>query len=261
MPFNIVGAGEATPGAGTVNLAFPQDDRYARVDGVDSIKISSDLEYLLGVHYSAIATGARALIRQPGEIDKSFLKCQLSADNDATLGYQDLFRTPIQLKVGSKLEVLSVNAGDEDTLIGLLLGTGSITPAPFTIDEIIDGFSDTTIATAMVWNPCPITWNQDLKAGLYSIVGMRASVFLAANAWATLMRLVIPGNPSWRPGVPCTIAEADHEEFQSQTTEPWTIWGDMGVTFNAPEEMPNIEVLSNALHTDENIQLMLKKVG
>lgn len=261
MPFNLVGAGEATPGTGTVNLAFPQDDRYARLDGNDAIKITKDLGFLLGVFFGAISTGARALIRQPGEIDKSFLKCCLLADVDLTQGYQDLFRSPIALKVGSKLEAMSVNGTDEDTLIGLLLGTGYVAPAPFTIDEIIDGFSDTTIATAMVWNPCPITWNQDLKAGKYSIVGMRGSVFLAAAAWACLMRLVIPGNPLWRPGVPCTIAEADHEELQSQTMEPWTIWGDMGVTFRAPEEMPNIEVLSNALHTDENIQLMLKKVG
>lgn len=260
MPFNIIGASEATPGTGTVNVAFPQDDRYARLDANDAIKVTKDLSYLLGVAYSAISTGGRCLVRQPGQIDKAFLKCRLSTDNDPTQGYEHLFKSPIPLKVGSKLELLSVNATDEDTLIGLIVGTGFLDPRPFTIDEIIDGFSDTTI-TANAWSPCAITWNQSLKAGKYSVVGMRGSVWLTAAAWAALMRLVIPGNPTWKPGVPCTISEADHEELQSTTYEPFTIWGDIGVTFSAPEEMPNIEVLSPAAHTDENIQLMLKKVG
>lgn len=241
-------------------MAFPADDRYARLDANDSIKVTKDMGFLLGVLYSSISTGARALIRQPAEIDKAFLKCALLTDLDPTQSYHDHFRYPIALKVGDKLQALSVNATDEDTLIGLLVGTGYVAPAPFTIDEIIDGFSDTTI-TALQWSNCPITWNQDLKKGKYSIVGMRASVFLAANLWHALARLVIPGNPLWKPGVPVSLAEADHEELQSQTMEPWVVWGDMGVTFNAPEEMPNIEVLSPSAVTDENISLMLKKTG
>lgn len=260
MPFNLIAAAEAAPGTGTVNVAFPEDDRYARLDVADSIMITPNLAKVLGVLYSAESTGARALLRQPGEIDKAFLKCCLTTDVDPTQGYQDLFKTPIALKVGSKLQALSVNATSEDTLIGLLLGTGYINPAPFTIDEIIDGYSDTTI-TALTWHNVPVTWNQDLKAGVYSVVGMRASVFLAANPWTALARLNIPGNTAWKPGVPASIAEADHEELQSQTMEPWTIWGDIGVTFKAPEQMPNIQVCSPAAHTDENVQLMLRKVG
>lgn len=260
MPFNLIGATEAAPGTGTVNIAFPQDDRYARLDANDSIKVTEDLAQLLGVLYSAESTGARALIRQPGEIDKSFLKCSLTSDLDQTQGYTDLFKSPIALKIGSKLQALSVNATDEDTIIGLLMGTGFLDPAPMNIDEIIDGFSDTTI-TANQWSPCAVTWNQDLKDGTYSIVGMRASVFLAANPWTSLIRISIPGNPIWKPGVIATIAEADHEELQSQTMEPWVLWGDMGVTFKAPEQMPNIEALSPSAITDENVQLYLKKVA
>lgn len=259
MPFNLIGASEAAPGTGTVNVAFPADDRYSRLDANDSIRISKGMLHLLGVLYSAESTGARALVRQPKQTDKSFLKCSLTTDLDQSQGYEDHFKSPVKLVEG-KLECLSVNATDEDTLIGLLLGNGFINPAPFTIDEIIDGYSDTTI-TALAWSDCPITWNQDLEKGKYSIVGMRASVFLAANLWASLVRLDIPANQQWKPGVIATLAEADHEELQSQTYEPWTIWGDMGVTFNAPDQMPNIEVLSPSAVTDENIQLALKKVG
>jgi len=260
MPFDLIGCTEATPGTGTVLVAFPNDDRVARLDANDSIKITEKHKALLGVLYSATTTGARALIRQPGEIDKSFLKCGLITDLDPIQSYSDQFKFPIMLKVGSKLQALSVNATDEETLIGLMLGTGFINPQPFAIDEVIDGYSDTT-ATALAWSPCPITWNQDLKAGKYSIVGMRCSTWLTANHWLGLARLVIPGNPAWKPGVPTALAEADHEEYQSITAEPWKFWGDIGVTFNAPEEMPNIEVLGPSAVTDENVQLYLKKVG
>lgn len=258
MPFNLIGASEAAPGTGTVNVAFPQDDRVIRVDNGDAIKVPAHLKYLYGVLYAAESTGARLLLAQPSRSNKAFLKCALTADVDPVQGFEDYFRAPIALSV-DKLEALSVNATDEDTIVGLMLGNGMRANNPPTIDEIIDGYSDTTI-TANTWHPCPVTWNQDLKEGKYSIVGMRASVFLAANPWTSLVRVVVP-NPQWKPGVPATIAEADHEEFQSQSYEPYSVWGDMGLTFKAPEEMPNIEVLSPSAITDENIQLMLKKVG
>lgn len=256
----MIGASAATPGTGTVDIAFPSDDRYARLDNNLSIKLTKDMANLLGLFYSAISTGGRALLVQPKKIDKAFLKCCLSTDNDPTQGWHHHFRNPVALTPLAKLTARSVNATDEDTLIGMMLGTGFLDPKPMSIDEIIDGYSDTTI-DANAWSDCEITWNQDIEEGLYSIVGMRGSVWLTANAWSALMRVNIPGNPSWKPGVPATIAEADHEELQSQTYEPWTFFGDMGVTFRSPEQMPNIQVLSPAAHTDENIQLMLKRVG
>lgn len=259
MPFNLIGANEAAPGTGTVNVAFPQDDRYSRFDSNDSIRISKGMLHLLGVLYAAESTGARALIRQPKQTDKAFLKCALTTDLDPTQGYEHYFKNPIKLVEG-KLEAFSVNATDEDTIIGLMLGSGYIDPKPQTIDEIIDGYSDTT-ATALTWSDCTMTWNQSLAKGTYSVIGMRASVFLAANLWTTLVRLNIPSNTLWKPGVPATLAEADHEELQSQTFEPWNFWGDIGVKFNAPDQMPNIQVLSPSAVTDENVQLALKKVG
>ena len=258
MGLNCIAACEAAPGTGTPNIAFPADDRYSRLDNNDAIKITDKLgNKLVGLLYSAESTGARALLRQPGEIDKSFLKCCVTTDNDPTQGYHDHYRFPVNL-LNDKLEALSVNATDEDTIIGMLLANGHLAPGPFTIDEIIDGYSDTTV-TQLTWHDCPITWNQDLKEGIYSVVGMRASIFLAANLWTGLMRLDIPGNQDYKPGVPATLSEADHEELQSQTNEPWVIWGDIGVNFKAPEEMPNVEVCSLSAVTDENIQLMLMK--
>lgn len=259
MPFNIIGAVEAAPGTGSVNIAFPQDDRYRRIDANDAIILNKKMTKLLGLLYAAESTGGRALLQQPGKVDKAFLRCCLSTDLDPSQGYHDHFKNPVALEA-DKLEALSVNATDEDTIIGMLLGNGFINPPPFTIDEIIDGYSDTTV-TANAWTPCAITWNQALKKGTYSIVGMRASIWLTANLWAGLMRIAIPDKTDWKPGVPAALAEADHEEFQSQALEPWVLWGDMGVTFEAPDQMPDVEVLSLSAVTDENVQLMLKKVS
>lgn len=259
MPISIIGASEAAPGTGTVNIAFPLDPLYSRLDANDSIRVTPQLAYLLGVFYAAESTAARVLVRQPARTDKAFLKSQLTTDLDPTQGYTHLFPSPIPLDVESKLEVLSVNATDEDTLVGLIVGTGYIAPKPDLITDVIDGYGDTTI-TANAWTDCAITWNQSLKQGTYSIVGMKASAFLAANLWAGLTRLVVPGHPEIRCGVPTALAEADHEEYQSVTFEPFSYWGDVGMTFTAPDQMPNVSCLSPSAWTDQNIQLMLKRV-
>jgi len=259
MPISIIGASEATPGTGTVNVAFPLDPLYSRLDANDSIRVSQDLQYLLGVFYAAESTAARVLIRQPARTDKAFLKSCLTTDPDAVQGYTHLFPNPIPLDVGSKLEVLSVNATDEDTIVGLIVGTGYVAPKPDYITDTIDGYSDTTI-TANAWTDCAITWNQSLKQGIYSIVGMKASSYLAANHWAGLTRLVVPGHPEIRCGVPTQLASADHEQYENATYEPYSYWGDLGMTFEAPNQMPNISCLSPSAWTDENVQLLLKRV-
>lgn len=256
MGFHLIGASEAAAGTGTVAIAFPLDNVYRRTDNNDAILLKPNMINLLGLLYSAESTGARCLLRQPEKLDKSFLKCCLTSDLDPSQGWHDHFKAPVKLEE-DKLSVYSVNATDEDTIVGLMLGDQYLNTEPFTIDEIIDGYSDTTV-TANTWTDCAVTWNQTLRKGRYSVVGMRGSVYLAANPWTALMRL---DHPDWKIGVPATIAEADHEELQSQTNEPWCLFGNIGVEFNAPEEIPDIQVLSPAAHTDENVQLMLQRVG
>ncbi len=262
MPFNMVGFGEATPGAGTVPVAVGGGEQlYSLLDAGDSILVTEATPFVLGLFASGIATMGAAILRQPGKTDKAVIKSCLQTDNDPAQGFSDFMKTPLVLKPKAKLTALSVNAADEDTLIGIMLGTGPFPRRDYVIDEVISGFADVTIAAASTWMPVPITWNKDPPEGVYSIVGMRGSAFLAANLWSALMRLVIPGHPEYRPGVPVTLAEADHEEMQSQTYEPWVNWGQIGIQFKAPEQMPNAEILSTSLITDENIELRLMRVG
>lgn len=260
MPFNVVGFSEATPGTGTVAVAPAGNETLYRTVN-DDLYVTAAAPYVLGVFYAAESTGARALLRQPGITDKDFIKGCLTTDNDPNQGWTHLFNRPVPLTV-DKLNAYSVNATDEDTLIGLLLGNGKISQASLdrvNPTHVINGYSDTTI-TANSWSNCPITWNEDLPSGIYEVVGMKVGVYLAANAWSALARLNIPGNNAWRPGVPCVIMEADHEEYQSITDEPYCDFPLMGVQFDHLH-LPSLEVLSPSAHTDQNIQLTLVKVG
>lgn len=146
-------------------------------------------------------------------------------------------------------------------MIAYALGTGDFTKRGFHVDEVISGFSATTLAAVSTWETVPITWNQDPPAGDWSVVGMSAGKFLAANSWSAVGRLVIPGHPEYRPGVPLALMEADFEEYQSVTMEPYVWWGNIGIIFTAPEQMPNMEVCSNSLDTHESITLYLQKAG
>lgn len=265
MPFDVIGFSEATPGTGTVFVAGAALDSLFSVSGDDiNLKAAPKRQYLLGVLYAAESTGARALVRQPSlQLDHEFHKCALTPDLDPTQGWAHHFARPLPLVGNEKVNALSVNATDEDTIIGLLVGNAKITQAM--LDAVnpthkITGYGDTTI-TANSWTQCAITWNQDLPEGTYAVVGMRAGVFLAANAWAALARLLIPGKTEWRPGVPCAVMEADHEEYQSITYEPWVKWPKMSGIQITNKTMPNIEVLSPAAHTDENVELLLEKIA
>ena len=259
MPFNMVGFTEATPGTGIVPIAPGGDERLYTV-AADDLKITKEARFILGVFYAATTTPARVILRQPKMIDYDIIKGCLITERAASRGFTDLFATPLPLRV-DKLNVLSVNATDEETLVGLLLGSGKITQAmkdEVNPTHVIHGYSDTTI-DALTWSHCPITWNEELDAGIYEIVKMRASVFLAAAPWSALVRLSIPGAQSWKPGVVAHISGGDHTLYSQEEIGLGQKWPRMGIKFDT-DHMPNIEVLSPAAHTDQNIELTLQKV-
>jgi hypothetical protein len=264
LPFDLIGWTEATPGTGTVKLAGGLGDNLYSVNG-DDITLKGAQKYyaLLGVLYHAVSTGARALLRQPSlHLDHEFIKCALSADLDPSQGMHWFPNRPLPLYGNEKLNALSVNATDEINMVGAWIGDKQIPNASLDLmpTQRITGYADVTV-TAHTWTDVAITWNQDLPVGKYIPVGMRASIFKASGPTIALARLVIPGNNDWRPGVPMAVAEADHEEFQSVTHDPWSKWHEMPELIFTNTLMPNIEVLSTVASTDENVELLIKKVG
>jgi len=253
-----VGFCEATPGTGTVPLAAALNETLYTTAGDDLI-VTKEAPYLLGAFGIGTSTLGDYLLRQPGKVDKAFKKASLVADVAPLCSFSNLFGRPLPLSPG-KLNALVVNATDEISLIGLILGSGKITQAMLDAvnpTHIISGYSDTTV-TAYTWSHCAVTWNQDLPKGTYEVVGMKGAIF--GQTEMGLMRLSIPGGQGWKPGVPAAQSSADHEELQSLEKLPACDWPLMGIKFD-DQHMPNIEVLATAADTDENVELLLQKVA
>lgn len=258
MPFNCVGFCEATPGTGTVPLNVALNEQLYRVV-TDDLYVTQEAQYVIGVFGIGTSTLGDIILRQPKLIDYAIKKTSLVGDVAPMCSFTDYFGRALPLRV-DKLNALVVNATDEASLIGVLLSSGKITQAmkdSVNPTHVISGYSDTTV-TAYTWSHCPITWNQDLDAGIYEVVGMRASLY--GNTEMGLMRLSIPGSQTWKPGVPAAQASADHEEWQSLEELPAKDWPLMGIRFDT-QHMPNVEVLSIGANTDENVELTLQKVG
>jgi len=260
MPFNMVGFCEATPGTGTVPLNVALNEQLYRVV-TDDLYVTKEAPFILGVTASAVSTGARAILRQAKMIDYDIIKVAESGMSSPSCSFSPYQARPLPLRV-DKLNALIVNATDENALIGLMLGSGKITQAMLDAvnpTHVIFGHSDTTV-TAFTWSHAVMTWAETLDAGIYEIVGMRASTYKASGWEMGLARISIPGSQSWKPGVLTTRALADEEEYQNARFESYAKWPLMGIRFDT-EHMPNIEVLCPVALTDENIELTLQKVG
>lgn len=258
MPFNLVGFCEATPGTGTVALNVGLNETLYKVV-TDDLYVTDPAKYLLGVFGAGTSTLGDVLLRQPGKTDIAIKKTSLVGDLAALCSYTNFFGRPVTL-AADKLNVYVVNATDEASIVGLLLGTGRIPQAALdkvSPTHVISGYSDTTV-TAYTWSPCTVTWNQTLPKGTYEVIGMKGTIF--GQTEMGLMRLLIPGNTEWRPGVPANQGSADHEEWQGLEKCPACDWSMMGVRFDE-QHMPNIEVLACAADTDENVELTLQKVA
>ena len=260
MPFNMVGFIEATPGTGTVPLNVGLNEQLYRVV-TDDLYVTPEAPFVLGVLAAAVSTGARAILRQPKMIDYDIIKMAEASMSSPTCAWTDFMGRPLPLRA-DKLNAYVVNATDEYNIIGVMLGSGKITQAmkdAVNPTHVINGYSDTT-CTAATWSACPITWNETLDAGIYEVVGMRAGTYISSGWTIGLARLSIPGSQTWKPGVPCTRMLADHEEYQNERFAMFSQWPIMGVRFDTLH-MPNIEVLGSAAITDENVELVLQKVG
>ncbi len=259
MPFNMVGFVESTPGTGTVPVAVALNEQLYQ-NHLDDLMITKEATFVLGVHAAAVSTGARVILRQPKMIDYDIIKVAEDGMSSPTCAYTPYMARPLPLRV-DKLNALIVNATDEAVLIGVLLGSGKITQAmkdEVNPTHVIHGIGDTTLTT-LTWGHCPITWNETLDAGIYEVIGMRCGTYIAAAWQMCLARLSIPGSQTWKPGVPCTRMLADKEEYQNARYEMYSEWPLMGIRFDT-QHMPNIECLSAAAITNENVDLTIQKV-
>lgn len=159
---------------------------------------------------------------------------------------------PVQLVSGEFLNLLQASSGTTaaNLCTGVIfLGDGnygnSLAGKPI---QTVRATSGTTL-TANAWTACTLTLDQQLQAGRYAIVGMRAQ-----SAGAKAARLVMQESPA-RPGCIAYDSNGDieHPMFRS---------GHMGVwgTF-VHTAIPQVEFLSLSADTAETVYLDIVKIG
>jgi len=283
MPFDLIGYAEAAPGTGTPGITGASGDTLYRVVGDDIVcKVGRNL--LLGIFYGAESTPGYARIKQPGLLhyfecikanDINGITITDSASNGNTHTewglpmIEDLRERPLVLKEREKINVYSNNATDEDTLIGLMIGTGmmpripNLGIVPLNDFKSIRGTVDQTI-TAVTWTAGTVTWSQDLPEGVWSVVGMKAGFYKSSGAGTTLVRLTNLNHPDgFRPGVVGQYCDADKiEDFGSGLPIAFSYWPIMdGIEFEY-NDPPNVECLSPYANTDFAVEIqVVRKSG
>jgi len=182
-------------------------------------------------------------------------------DSDPNPGFSDHFGRPMALKPGEYLTAYSVNATDEDTIIGAIVGSGFISTGSkegITVTHKIRGSADQTL-TANTWTGVTMTWDQDLPSGRYAIVGMLYGAYIASGYMTGLARIIFPESV-YRPGVPIHHAEGDKLAVMSVVNCPWEKWPIYKEFEIEHDNMPTFEVLTPAALTDHTVELELVKV-
>ncbi len=258
MGFDLVGFSEATPGTGTNPVAVALNETlYGK--SADELSITKKASFLLGIFYNALTTPNNCILRQPKQIDFASVKALLNTELNPEAGFMNLMAHPKALVPDEKLTAYSVNATDELTTIALMLGNGKL-GKPDRVDHIIRGIVDQAV-TAHTWTNGSVVWDQSLPKGIYDIIGMIGGTYKAAAPETVLARLVIPGYPEWRPGVPLHNMVADKTILNKGTQAPWAFWSKCGLKFSPKDGYPDVELLGTVANTDHVIQLALQKSG
>lgn len=210
------------------------------------------------MYYGALTTPSYAILRQPKQIDFVSVKSILNTEFNPEAGFLNMLDCPKPLRV-DKATMYSVNATDELTLIGAIVGNGKL-GRPTHIDHIIRGTVDQAL-TAHTWVAGTVTWNTSLPAGKYEIVGILGGTYKAATPEIALARLTIPGFPQWRPGVPLHNMVGDKTILNKGTEAPWTLFSPNGMQFDSNLGYPNVELIGTVANTDHVIQLALQNKG
>ena len=251
MAFTVVAYSELPTAGATYDAITAVDDPHVTVSGEDII-VPPELPNVVAVYaIGANLTAARLVspsIRALVPIDIApFDRASTPSDVARVCDYRV---NPIPLVGEEALNVQASNdaaAGSETRVSAIvILSDGPITPVTGKIFTVKATASETL--TAYEWTNAAITFTQDLPAGKYQIVGMRAE-----SAGLIAARLVIPGY-SWRPGVigRTSSYQPDIEIFRR---------GNFGVFGEfAHNRPPTVDFLSSSADTSEVVYLDLIKI-
>lgn len=264
MPFDLVGFGEAAPGANGTLAVLLKDDLYTTSG--DDLKIKATANLLLGIWcYGEATLGKTKLSQTSLPQDYAFMKGTVLASPDPNLAVTDHRGRPLPLVADENVNCSVVNAGDEDDITFLMLGNAPITRAM--IDAVapthrITGYADDTL-TAFTWTNLTMTWNQKLPKGRYAVVGMRYAYFKSSVAMPGGARLVFkePHAAGYRPGVVGSENVHAHLETTLTTLNEFTMWPKMANMDFDSDNMPGVQAVGAEAHTDEDVELLLQRIS
>jgi hypothetical protein len=249
MAFSLVAWSESQDTGGTLANVAAVVDQHITTDG-DDILVPSFAPNLAGV-FAIGATIAQAQISSP-TLRKGLLydisPLNIGAEPVNRPYIHDRFENPIPLTVGEGLRALVAEGAagaEQDSVFAFLQSDFEAAPSG---DILTVRATGTSTLTAYSWSLCTLTLSQQLEAGRYAIVGMKA-----VSAGAIAARLVLPGS-QFRPGVIACDAEGD-------VAIPDFRYGGKGV-FGEFEHtfIPAVEFFSVSADTAETVYLDVIKI-
>lgn len=168
-----------------------------------------------------------------------------------SLHYVDSWlRNPIMFQQMEEIAILNLqNAGANQQITSLLaISPQMITPGPSGPLYRIRGTGTTTVV-AHAWTQCPITWQNALPAGIYSVVGLEALSVTGQAARLIFQQQVM------RPGCMATVNPGDISDpiFRNGVLGEWGRF--------TQTALPSVEMLCNAADTAQEVYLDIVRIG
>ena len=235
---------------GVLSVITPVNDQHVSF-GSNFITVPDWAKNLVGIAVLALHNGSAQIqapsLRAATYEDVSPLIGALSFNDPDQFFDLTNDQKPLQPAEGLQLYMAGSEGGAEGKY-GLIWLADTLAAQPDGIVETIK-FTGTTTLTANTWTQVPLVAGQQLRAGVYTIVGMRA---ISASGIAA--RMIIPG-VQYRPGVPCVLSEAtvDFPKFRRGNFGAWGTFPHTAVL--------SAEFLASAGDTAETVYLDVVKSG
>ena len=250
MPFSLAAFSESQDTAAALTQVAALSDQHITTDG-DDILVPEWAPNLVGV--CAIgATLAQAQISSPSLRQRTLIDVNplnLGAEPLGAEAWMPMFENPVPLEPGEGVRALVAEgaAGAEQETV-LVWFASEMEAIPAGDIETIRCTATATLV-AYAWSLASLTLSQQLRAGTYAIVGMRAEC-----AGGLAARLVIPGS-AFRPGVIAydTISDRAPPEFSPGAVG---VYGTFDHRF-----IPQVEFLSVSADTAEVVYLDIIKIA
>lgn len=246
--FTLVAFSEVQDNASLAYItALP--DQHVTVDGDDVIVPT--LNKMLG-WYAVGPNLTQAQISAPSLRDLILIDVEpldVASEPSSRPPLHDRFDNPLPLVTNEALNALAAEDGTGATRETMLiwLGDGPVQPISGEIHTL--RATGATTLTAGAWTAVPLTLSQQLPAGRYALVGLRAQ-----SAGLIAARAIFPGG-IWRPGVIGFDSDADIDPQRFR-------YGNAGVFGEFQHNtLPQIECLSISADTSQVFHLDIVKIS